>query len=96
MREPIAGLLGRVRRAWREFALLAALMLAVLAIPFLLGPRSYVIQCDGGVPTWMLPDDYDGGCVELLPGPPPADWDGSWLCTGLCEVPRPSPYYPDD
>jgi hypothetical protein len=48
-----------------------------------------VAQCDGSVPKWMVPDDYDGGgCVELRPfwegGLP---WNiGDWehYCLGMC------------
>jgi hypothetical protein len=56
------------------------------------------IQCDGSVPTWMITEENAGtGCVELLPGPPPRDWDGSWICIGLCDgFQPPSPYYPSD
>lgn len=44
-------------------------------------------QCDGSVPRWMLPADYNGsGCIEL-----PENWEASlpWsrddlVCLGLC------------
>ena len=53
-------------------------------------------QCDGSVPTWMITEENEGtGCVEILPGPPPGDWDGSWICIGLCREPNPSPYIPE-
>jgi hypothetical protein len=46
------------------------------------------IQCDGTVPAWMVPDDYDGrGCVELRPsseGLLPENSDHSDYCLGLC------------
>jgi hypothetical protein len=49
-----------------------------------------VAQCDGTVPRWMLPDDYDGGgCIE---GRPPWEallpWNlGEWepYCLGMCQ-----------
>ncbi|HEX5579481.1 MAG TPA: hypothetical protein VFY43_07440, partial [Candidatus Limnocylindria bacterium] len=45
------------------------------------------IGCDGSVPRWMLPDDYDGGgCI-----PWPENWattqpwdDEEMVCLGLC------------
>ena len=52
-------------------------------------------HCDGAVPTWMITDENEGtGCVEILPGPPPAGWDGSWICIGMCLEPNPSPFIP--
>jgi hypothetical protein len=48
-----------------------------------------VMQCDGSVPRWMLPPDYDNsGCVDLRP-----QWEASlpWnqgkaelVCLGMC------------
>jgi hypothetical protein len=46
------------------------------------------IQCDGTVPAWIVPDEYDGtGCVELRPaweGLLPENSDDSDYCLGLC------------
>jgi hypothetical protein len=52
----------------------------VVALSFL-GPVLRTYQCDGGVPTYA---DIEGGCAEIPAGPPPAGWDGSWVCIGLC------------
>ena len=75
-------------------AIAILLTIGVVAMVFAF-PRTETIQCDGSVPTWMISEENEGtGCVELLPGPPPRDWDGSWICIGLCLEPDPSPYYP--
>ena len=72
-----------------------ALIGAVLFLPF--GPlNSSMVQCDGSVPTWMVTDKNEStGCVELLTGAPPSDWDGSWICIGMCLTANPSPYIPE-
>lgn len=45
-------------------------------------------QCDGEVPAWMIPDDYNGsGCIELRPwweGLLPWNSDHTPYCLGLC------------
>jgi hypothetical protein len=68
---------------------------AILVVPPLLGmalvsaAAGGIVQCDGTVPLWMLPDDYDGGgCVALRPfweGLLPWHWSG-WreVCLGMC------------
>lgn len=73
-----------------------AILVVLGALVFLgLPPFSGAIQCDGSVPTWMITEENEGtGCVELLRGLPPRDWDGSWICIGLCTEPNPSPYFP--
>jgi len=77
-------------------AVIVVCLTAIGVAALFVGSVTYTIQCDGSVPTWMVPADYDnGGCVRILDGEPPADWDGSWICLGLCDVPNPSPYFPD-
>jgi hypothetical protein len=45
----------------------------------------------------MVTQENEGtGCVDILGGPPPLDWDGSWICIGLCTVAKPSPFFPTD
>jgi hypothetical protein len=79
-----------------EYLAAVVLVVAIGAVAlFFLGPTVRTIQCDGSVPTWMITEENaNTGCVELLSGPPPDDWDGSWVCIGLCTVPDPSPFYP--
>lgn len=71
-----------------------AIAVVVVALPFgfsfLTSPwPNQVGQCDGFVPEWWVPDDYDGGgCVEVQPnliGLGPWNW-GKWreVCIGLC------------
>ena len=52
-------------------------------------------QCDGHVPEWMIPDDCDGGCLELRPS-----WEARlpWnsgrthpACLGMACMPSASP-----
>ena len=64
----------------------SAFVLAVIAAAVVLGlaflaPMVRRYQCDGSVPTYA---DISGGCAEIPAGLPPADWDGSWVCIGLC------------
>ena len=72
-----------------------ALLGAVLFLPF--GPlNSGMVQCDGSVPTWMITEENAStGCVEIQEGAPPRDWDGSWICIGMCLTANPSPYIPE-
>ena len=77
--------------AFAVLIVLGALVYAGLQPPSDVGAT----QCDGSVPTWMITDENEGtGCVEILPGPPPAEWDGAWICIGLCLEANPSPYFP--
>ena len=74
-------------------------ILAILGGLVFLGVQPFsginAIQCDGSVPTWMITEENEGtGCVEILPGPPPPGWDGSWICIGGCTEPNPSPFIP--
>ena len=83
-------------RAPRGPAWILAATLALLVAAMLLLPPAFIAlttgqgQCDGNVPRWMLPDNYQslGGCVTLRPA-----WEG-WLpwnwgrqdlvCLGMC------------
>jgi hypothetical protein len=87
-------------RVLKSVSLYEYLAAAVLAVAIgaawwaFLGPVR-TGQCDGSVPTWMITEENaDTGCVELRSGPPPDDWDGSWVCIGMCSVPDPSPFFP--
>jgi hypothetical protein len=66
-----------------------ALVLAGLFAASLIGLGG-VAQCDGVVPKWMVPDDYDGGgCIEGRPqweAVLPWNW-GEWepYCLGMCQ-----------
>lgn len=86
-----------IRSSWRLLLALIVVWAAVVVVGLMfLNPLTQTVQCDGSVPTWMIPDDYDqSGCVRILEGAPPADWDGRWVCIGLCDSLNPSPYYPD-
>ena len=53
-------------------------------------PTFGTISCDGSVPRWMLPSDYNGG--GCIPWPENASrtqpWDGQdMVCLGLCSDP---------
>ena len=64
--------------------LATALFLVVLRAAL---PVVGTLQCDGSVPRWMVPADYDGGgCMRL-----PTNWEATqpWneedlVCLGLC------------
>lgn len=72
-----------------------ATIAAILVVPPVLGMAlvsagaGWFVQCDGTVPLWMVPDDYDGGgCVALRPfweAMLPWHW-GEWreVCLGMC------------
>jgi hypothetical protein len=79
-----------------EWIAAIVIFLALGGMWFFNVPIVRTIQCDGSVPTWMITPENEGtGCVELRGGLPPSDWDGSWICIGLCGAPNPSPYFPD-
>lgn len=81
-----------LRRVERIAAIVVLLALGAVVVVNL--PAVRTIQCDGSVPTWMITEENAGtGCVELLNGPPPSDWDGSWICIGMCAAPW-SPFIP--
>lgn len=93
------GILGCVLpQSASEWLATGVVVVAVVVVAlFFLFPRNQQMQCDGSVPTWMItPENEDTGCVEILAGPPPSSWDGSWICIGLCAGPHPSPFYPSD
>ena len=77
-------------------ALMVAVVLTVLVV---LGyswfSRALLpIQCDGGLPRWMLyAQDYDGGgCATVLPShEAPADADWTPYCMGMCVDMEPWP-----
>ena len=82
----------------QRISVAAATVVVLLAVVFVVGylanPFS-TIQCDGDVPEWMIPSDYDdGGCVELRPA-----WEANlpWnagktelVCLGMCADPYPA------
>ena len=68
--------------SWLPTAIVLAVIGAAVVVAVLsLGPLVRTVQCDGSVPTYA---DISGGCAEIPGGPPPAGWDGSWVCIGLC------------
>jgi hypothetical protein len=82
----------------RRAVLTAATVLVAFAIIATAGYLVYpfrTVQCDGSVPEWMIPSDYDGGgCVELRPA-----WEANlpWnagktelVCLGMCADPYPA------
>jgi hypothetical protein len=77
---------GRPPRTIGPYVLAAVLASAVLLVGGTM-PGFASIGCDGSVPRWMLPDDYDGsGCI---PWPENAEvtqpWDNEeMVCLGLC------------
>ena len=71
--------------AWPYLSASAIVTVAILIAGVF--PGIHTVQCDGNVPRWMLPFDYDGGgCIEI-----PDNWKASlpWahkdlVCLGLC------------
>lgn len=69
--------------------ILAAIVGLVFVVGYVVTSYTVVeIQCDGTVPAWMIPDDYDGsGCVQIRPWWEawlPGNEDHSMVCLGLC------------
>jgi hypothetical protein len=71
--------------AWPYLSAAAIVTVAMVIVGAFTGIHTG--QCDGSVPRWMLPADYNGsGCIEL-----PENWEASlpWsrddlVCLGLC------------
>jgi len=81
-------IVSRARRWLLRGGVLAALVIgAFLVYSVTLAPSA--IMCDGSVPEWWIPDDYDNsGCVAV---PPPWEFFYPWhwgeqpvYCLGLC------------
>jgi hypothetical protein len=73
-----------------RFVAIAVVVVIPLGFGFLISPwPNQMGVCDGEVPEWMIPDDYNGeGCVEMqqnLVGLAPWNW-GKWrqVCLGMC------------
>lgn len=50
---------------------LVALVVVILGNFFYESVAVKQFQCDGDVPEWMIPGDFDGGCLEVRPS-----WEG--------------------
>lgn len=78
--------LGKGRLTAWPYLSAAAIVTVAIAIAGIF-PGIHTGWCDGSVPRWMLPADYDGsGCIEI-----PDNWKASlpWaredlVCLGLC------------
>lgn len=89
----VAALLNAVMRQLRGRGRVAPWYLAaLLAFTASVGasvmlPISVSIMCDGSVPTWMLPKDYNGGGCVMYPvnWEQTLPWDDEELhCLGMC------------
>jgi hypothetical protein len=91
-------ILREARVGGRYLALGAAVALGLVATALSPPGSLHQMGCDGSVPLWMMPDDYDGsGCI-----PYPRNWEETlpWddeptYCLGLCGsdalLPEPAP-----